>query len=490
MNYALTSHNKSVWEFYDKHKNINFEDINVIFVQILDKLLQDATPSLTPNVASQLLDSIKSLQTQVSTISESYTKINSDMNTNFTLKFVEFKREYMEDLKVILSNNTSERVAPLIKDYNDSLLDKTRLMINEIIPKNQESLYKDIERSITTLYTSINQDTNSLLKTSINKENLDNFISTLDEKFSKTLVSSQNVFNSIITSTESRLGTRLNELKDISSTNSFSQNNLQTNVNELLKKMENSSSKGKISENILFNVLHPLYPTAQIDSVGNTKETGDIMMQRKGKPTILFENKNYEKNIGQDEVRKFLHDVERQNCSGIMLAQHFGITNKDNFEIEIHNGNVLVYLHKVEYDAEKIKAAVDIIDHFKSKLVDLEMIGGDSANINKDVLDDINKEYQLFVSNKLSHIKTIKDFNQRLLSQIDEIKIPCLEHYLSKIYASSSSSEDICEFCNYVAKNPRALTAHHRGCAQKKQFVPVPVAEPIVANTIVSKKTK
>ena len=106
MNYALTSHNKSVWEFYDKHKNINFEDINVIFVQILDKLLQDATPSLTPNVASQLLDSIKSLQTQVSTISESYTKINSDMNTNFTLKFVEFKREYMEDLKVILSNNT------------------------------------------------------------------------------------------------------------------------------------------------------------------------------------------------------------------------------------------------------------------------------------------------------------------------------------------------------------------------------------------------
>jgi len=490
MNYALTSHNKSVWEFYDNHKNINFEDINVIFVQILDKLLQDATPSLTANVASQLLDSIKSLQTQVSTISESYTKINSDMNTNFTLKFVEFKREYMEDLKVILSNNTSERVAPLIKDYNDSLLDKTRLMINEIIPKNQESLYKDIERSITTLYSSINQDTNSLLKTSINKENLDNFISTLDEKFSKTLVSSQNVFNSIITSTESRLGTRLNELKDISSTNSFSQSNLQTNVNELLKKMENSSSKGKISENILFNVLHPLYPTAQIDSVGTTKETGDIMMQRKGKPTILFENKNYEKNIGQDEVRKFLHDVERQNCSGIMLAQHFGITNKDNFEIEIHNGNVLVYLHKVEYDAEKIKAAVDIIDHFKSKLVDLEMIGGDSANINKDVLDDINKEYQLFVSNKLSHIKTIKDFNQRLLSQIDEIKIPCLEHYLSKIYASSSSSEDICEFCNYVAKNPRALTAHHRGCAQKKQFVPVPVAEPIVANTIVSKKTK
>lgn len=468
MSFSLTSNNKEIYDFYNEHKNLNFESMNLLLVRILNQIMQETSPTINVNMVSQLIDNIKTLQNQVSGINDSFSKTQQDINTNFAMKFMEFKREYIEDLKMILTNNTSEKVAPIIKDYNDTLLDKTRIMINEIIPKTQENLYKDIEKSIHGLYSSINHDTNSLLKSSINKENLDQFISTLDEKFSKTLVNSQSIFNAIITSTEHRLDNKLTEIKNISSTNSSANTQLQTNISELLRKMENSSSKGKISENLLFNILNPLYPTAQIDSVGTVKETGDIIMVRKDKPIILFENKNYDKNVGQEEVRKFLHDVDNQNCSGIMLAQHHGIVNKDNFEIEIHNNNVLVYLHKVEYDAEKIKAAVDIIDHFKSTLTDMESDNGDSIQLNKELLDDINKEYQGFIANKLSHIKTIKDYNQKLLAQIDDIKVPSLEHYLSKIYASSSSKEDICEFCNYVAKNQRALTAHYRGCSLKK----------------------
>jgi len=154
-----------------------------------------------------------------------------------------------------------------------------------------------------------------------------------------------------------------------------------------------------------------------------------------------------------------------------MLAQHYGITNKDNFEIEVNNNNVLVYLHKVEYDADKIKAAVDIIDHFKATLDDNSSATGDSLTIDKEVLDDINKEYQLFTANKLSHIKTIKDCQQKLIAQVEEFKIPNLEQYLSKLYATSSSKNDVCEYCNYVAKNSRALVAHYRGCTQKKEFL-------------------
>jgi hypothetical protein len=257
---------------------------------------------------------------------------------------------------------------------------------------------------------------------------------------------------------------------------------LQNNITDLLKKMENSSSKGKISENLLFNVLLSLYPTAQIDFVGTTKETGDIILTRKDKPTILFENKNYDKNVIQDEVKKFLRDVEQQNCSAIMLAQHYGITNKENFEIEIHNNNVLVYLHKVEYDADKIKAAVDIIDYFKATLDNSGGIVGETLAIDKDILDDINKEYQLFIASKLSHIKTIKDYQQKLISQAEDFKLPNLEQYLSKLYASSSSKNDVCEYCNYVAKNSRALVAHYRGCTQKKQFNINP--QPILSNAL------
>lgn len=471
MDYSLTLNNKEIWEFYNENKNINFEEMSLVFVRILKKIILNSAPTMSTNVVVQLLENVKQLQSQVTNITDSFSKTQQEINSNFTMKFIEFKREYMEDLKMILTNNTAEKVAPIIREYNETLLDKTRIMINDIIPKNQESLYKNIEKSIDTLHSSINQDTNSLLRTSINKENLDQFIKTLDEKFSKTLVSSQTMFNAIITSSEHRLDNKLTELKDISSSNNSSQTQLQTNINELLRKMENSSSKGKISENILYNILNPLFPTAQIESVGTIKETGDILMSRKNKPTILFENKNYDRNVGQEEVKKFLRDIENQNCSGIMLAQHFGITNKDNFEIELHNNNVLVYLHKVEYDAEKIKAAVDIIDHFKSILTDIESNEGDVINITKDLLDDINKDYQNFINNKLNHLKTIKDFNQKLLAQVDEFKIPSLENYLSKLYASSSSKDDVCEFCNYIAKNTRALSAHYRGCAARRNHV-------------------
>jgi hypothetical protein len=437
---------------------------------MLDKIFEASNPSLDINIASQLIENIKSLQSQVSNVQDTVSKSQSDFSTNFSLKFMEFKREYIEDLKMILSTNASEKLAPIIKEYNESLLDKTRILIGEVIPKTQESLSKNIENSIKTLHSSIQQDTTSLMKNTINKEILDDFIESLEEKFSKTIVSSQSIFNSIVSTSETRLGTRLSEIKDISKTNSLDQTQLQKNIGELLKKMENSSSKGNISENILFNVLHSLYPTAQIDSVGTTKETGDIMLIRKDKPTILFENKNYNKNTPQEEVKKFLRDVELQNCSGIMLAQHYGITNKDNFEIEMNNSNVLVYLHRVEYDADKIRAAVDIIDHFKSKIGDMEKVGGNAIHIEKEVLDDINKECQLFIANKLAHIKTIKDFQQKLLAQVEDMKIPSLEHFLSKMYASSLSKDDVCEYCDYNAKNARALAAHYRGCAQKKQF--------------------
>ena len=469
MSHSLTINNKRIFDFYDEHKNLNFENMNLILVEILENLLKNTNPTLDMNVAASLLESVKGLQGKINNIEDVMNKNLNDISNVFTLKFIDFKKEYMTDLQLILSNNANEKVAPLIKEYNESLLDKTKIMFGEIIPKNQESLYKSIEGSLRTLQESVNKDTNLLIKSSLSKEVLQDYISKLDEKFGNTLLNTQNVLNTIVSSSEQRLDQRLGEIKEISSTNSSSQTNLYANINELLKKMENSSSKGKISENLLFNVLHSLYPTAQIESVGNIKETGDILIKRRDKPVILFENKNYDRNVGQEEVRKFLRDVETQKCCGIMLAQHYGIANKNNFEIEIHNNNVLIYMHNVEYDSYKIKAAVDIIDHFKICLDDLELGTGEHISLDKEFLDDINKEYQNFANNKLTHIKTIKDTQQKLIAQVEDLKIPTLEHYLSRMYASSGAKENTCEYCNYVAKNLRALTAHHRGCALKKQ---------------------
>lgn len=491
MDYHISFNNKKIHEFYQEHKNIDIESMNLVLIDILERLYQDINPVLTTNLASQLIENMRTLQTQMNNMNDSFTKSQSELNTNFVVKFIEFKKEYIEDLKMILTNTTSEKIAPIIKQYNDSLLDKTKLLISELIPKNNDVLSKEITLSMKELHSTINVDTTNLIKNSVNKERMEKFISEIDEKFTKTLNNSQSIINTLITSSEQRLDTRItdirttteqkiSEIKDISTSNNGTQSQLQSTISDLLKKMENSSSKGKISENLLYNVVTPLYPTAEINSVGTTKETGDIMMYRKDKPTILLENKNYDKNVTSDEVKKFIRDVETQNCCGIMLAQHSGIANKENYQIELYKKNIVIYLHNVEYDADKIKVAIDIIDHFKSQITDIES-GTDTLIIEKHILDDINTEYQTFITQKVTHIKTIKEFNQKLLSQIEEICIPSLEQFLYKNFSiSTSASQDVCEYCARTFKSQRALSAHYRGCTKKTDSKTTPIIENLV----------
>jgi len=541
--YALTCNNEKLWKFYNAHPSLNFETTNLLFMDVLEKFLQDANTSLSTNITAQLVEQIQRLQLQVVSITDNLSRTQNETAMNFNYKLSEFKKEYIEEVKVILTNNVAEKVAPLLKEQNAMMLDKTHLLINTLIPKNQdeasakqindsmkslessffdfkreyiddmkmiltnnvaeevaplmkeqnaimldkthllinelipknhdEALIKQINESMKELYSSISEDTNKLLTSSINQQTFTDFISSIDNKFSNALQSSQSLFGSteqrldssireIKTSTE----TQINYLKELSSSNQTITSSLNNSVSDLLKKMENSSSKGKISENIVFNILHTLFPCSQIDPVGTTKETGDIILTRNNKPKILIENKNWDKNVVQDEVKKFIYDVEKNDCCGLFLSQNYGIANKENFQIDISGKNILLYLHEVKNDAEKIRVAISIIDHFKSKLDELDN-NADVDIISKDVLDMINREYQNHALQKINMIKLIKDCNQKMIKQMDEIKIPSLEDYLSKRYAFSTS-KFTCKYCSFVGKNQGSLSSHLRGCIVRK----------------------
>jgi hypothetical protein len=148
-------------------------------------------------------------------------------------------------------------------------------------------------------------------------------------------------------------------------------------------------------------------------------------------------------------------------------------------------------MHEVNYDAEKIKLGIEIIDHFKETLDKMDD-KSDTDMIDRDVLDSINKEYQECCSHKLNILKTIKDFSQKLLKQVDEIHLPNLENYLSTRY-TFSVGKMVCEYCNFIAKNQQALSAHQRGCTVKKNMSgktdgEIGVEEPIIVQTPVENK--
>ena len=262
---------------------------------------------------------------------------------------------------------------------------------------------------------------------------------------------------------------KLLNINEISKSNKEILSSQNDKLNNLLNRFENSSAKGKMSENLVLNTLKDMYPNAEIYSVGQTKETCDIMLVRNNKPKILVENKDWRRPVIQEEVKKFMRDIELQKCCGLFLSQNTTITTKDNFEINVHDGNVLVYVHCANNDPEKIKIALDIIDAFSNtlKLLEEESCSDQDMNvISKEVSDHINAEYMNFLSKKNKTIKMAKEFIQTLVKQLEEFTIPSLEVYLASKY-SLSSSKFVCEFCGFMGKNQQSKSAHMRGCTKK-----------------------
>jgi hypothetical protein len=206
-----------------------------------------------------------------------------------------------------------------------------------------------------------------------------------------------------------------------------------------------------------------MFPTASIENTTSHTASGDFMIHREGYQDILIENKNYERNVDLDEIKKFIRDVNHKECSGIMMSQLSGIVSKPNFFIEIHNGKVLVYLHKVYFSKEQIKTAIDVIDHLSSRLSTIVTSEEEHGiNIRKEVLDRINEEVQLFIKNKELLATTIKESTRKMLAQVDEFQLPTLTLFLNDKYASVQNQSFVCETCNHSFPTKKGLAMHKK----------------------------
>ena len=447
---AITIKNKKVVDFYQANPNISVDHVNLLLVDMMEKMVHD---SMNSTMVSQLLDRLKNIETSMATAQESISRLNPELLLNISMKLMEIKKEYMEDTRTIMNSTVNDKISPLLKEYNSTVLDKTALLLQEL-PKSQDSFSSKIHDSMRDLQKSILEETRKVSS----GQSIQECIQSIDQKFTATQF--------ILSTSYDKMDTSIKELKlvqdhQFSSVKELTSVNQQS-VSELLKKMENSSSKGKVSENILFNSLQTLYPSASIEFVGMSKETGDFILERTGKPKVLIENKNWESTVPRDEVEKFIRDTSLQKCCGIFLSQNTGIANKENYEISVHDGNVLLYVHHVHNDAEKIKIAMDIVDHFKERMDenagDVEM-----DTIPKEVLDKINEECQLFLSQKMSLQKIVKDFQLKMCKQLEEMTLPSLDKYLASRYSNASAQSIVCA-CGFPCKNKQALASHKRAC--------------------------
>ena len=554
---SLTISNKKVIEFYEKNKCLDFEQINILCVDLFENVLQDATQNLTKNISSQILSECKENREKIMELNHQIQKLNNDL----TLKTHDVKKEYVEEMKTLLTIHTNEKIKVLLDNMNEQLLNKQKILlhefkddtqtssenntnriidktmlalnevnnnslnkitslveqntnhlvertkniINDIIPENQEKCTHQIQENIKSFFTLLHEDTKKIitnnseittflskyqekinmsektsseilgeLKTLLNKnkeENISHFIQNFDTKYNLLLQGIQTPIVSVINSSEERINTMLTSLNNTTKEQNVSQNKVMNDLEEFLNKYRNSSFKGQLGENHLCSVLTKMYPTAEIVDTSKLTSSCDFMLKRENKDTILIENKDYNVNVDPKEVKKFIGDCETRTSHGIFLSQNTGITSKNNYQIDITNGKILVYVHNYEYMSHKIQIGVEIIDTLSQKLKELNLEDKTEEMVfSREVMEEINAEYQLLISQKEAIIHYVKEFQKNIIIKLEDIRLPKLENILPLNLTSLNANKTVykCEKCNtFATDSSRSLSAHQRWCGKK-----------------------
>jgi len=317
-----------------------------------------------------------------------------------------------------------------LKDYNETMQDKTKLLFNEMFPKNNEFIANQINNTF-------------------------------------------NIFDKLINSTETRLQNTIMDTKNtieskLTSINTITntQNVISENINHLINKFHGSSTKGLFSEVSVVEGLTRIYPYGNVQHVGNKiNSSGDIMLTRKEHVPIMIENKEYKETVNQVEIQKFIDNAVLRQCNGIMLSQQSQIQNKDDFEININGELIFVYICNMGYNMDKIRTAISIIDHLKSQIA---FINKDKVNISltKDEIDSINVEYNATIAHKKFIIKMLHESHTKIVKEVESIRVPTMEYILMKEYGIKLSDEEDCTWCGKPCKNAAGVSAHLKSCEE------------------------
>ena len=439
--YTLT--NEKCIKFYDKNPHLDFNHINELFIGLIDNFINKDDTHLpvsdVKTILSNLHNTMALLNNNISNNNEiiklTYDVLNNNRDT------------YIQQIKnVINENNDDMKTLNLIKETNELWFEKSTLELSKQYPKMNQELLEELRKSLKEDH----KDNSLIFKELINNDQLS------EEKIERIIKDNFNIIsNNFIFSLQQHFNDE----------SMFYKNNLQ--IKNFLESQNNSSIKGKISEEKLENCLNSIFPSGEIINKSGEQKSCDYMIKRDNKPDILFENKDYKNNVPNEEIKKFIRDIEYQETHGILLSQNSGVTNKVDFQIDIHNNNILLYLHNVKFDKTKINLAVSIIDHVSRFLQDYNC-NNSNYSFKHDELLEIKKKYLFFINQKKNIIETYKKNTKEHLKSLEDFELPFLTSILNKLFSNVDQLTYVCDICNnYTAKNKRALTTHKNKCKKE-----------------------
>ena len=363
--------------------------------------------------------------------------------------------DFLKMVNKIQNQNNPDSVNHMIMQNIQSVL------CSDVVQNHQQEL---IEKNMNELKTMLKDMNDSDMPNSSRTDALKEYMNNFEMKSSMLLQNAQQPIYSFLSSSEDRLQQSISSIKKETSLDDESRTILKDISNMLSRLPEHICNEDALSKK-----LTKLYNTADIRNVLCDDEKQQVLMKRFRKPTTFFQLVSQDENVNNEQITDMLACVSEQNCNGILLSNHSGFSGKKDFHIDIHNNNIIVYIHNFAKNEDKLQMAIHIVDGFISRMNEISNVNTTGVHITQDLLEKINNEYQLFISQKTAVVDLLKENQKKVINQMDEIKFPCLDKYLSTKFSAPVATCGLkCDVCkNYSANNLKALAAHKRGCLRK-----------------------
>lgn len=520
-NYEIVINNQQIFEFYQKNPTLNIEQVNILCIQLFENILQDVSINNNKSINNQILTECLKNNHKLDEINHELSNKIDKLNSDLILKFFDIKKEYIEEVKQIVSiqgTEKAEKIHSQLKEFiqrdNLMMLDKQTIANNSIVQEiekkiknintdaldkifsNNNNIIDKINQFINTTFMQINPNIQEQIQKFTNdfkhtitdefkkcETSIDfaKLIQNHDDQFKEIgkialLVQNTNI-EQFLNTFEIKYNSLLGNILQCTSKQQNNQDKIFSSLEEFLDRYRNNSSaKGKFAENHLKLILEENIENAEIVDKSQTPHSCDLLLQRVGKHNILIENKVYTHKVPTTEIDKFKTDCIKEATHGIILSQLSKITLKYNYQIDFQqdcNGNkiILVYVNDVKDDFYKIQLAINIIDiltdYFNIEKYNSDNTSTSNFQISKETIIEINEEFKKIIIQKENIINIIKDFQKKITLSIEEFKLPVLEKYLLFMLPSSNCPSTItCYKCKiFTAKTKSALAAHQKSKA-------------------------
>ena len=477
--------NPKICAFFNNHPQLQIE---TLLLPLMDIIENHTAVSVSPHSAEHNTFQINELKTSAHTLKTAVANINKAVLS----AFLTYKTEYVDELKTI----GSDPCAPALLENNRKFIQKIQQLLYSHLPEYVfKHKYTVLHDKIAGVIRQFQQVIDANIETIFAKNELalihTEFVSNFELNSSHMIQSIQHLLNDFVQQKHDLVGKQLQELSSgaVSPASAIAYSRLNYELNDFLHSIKKYNPLPACP---FETVVSQIFPTASLTSDihgGETDFQNFVLSREHNKPIIYISSCSFkDRNINAEEIKEFNRNVQHRSCHGILISQYTGITSKPHFYIDIHVKTITVYLHNHHFSEEKLKIAADIIDHIHSKLSEFVLSPEHKQSIPKECLDDINREYQNFISQRETLLAFMKDTHKKMISQVSDIAFPALDKYLSSRYSSFKKQGFVCDICGvFNVPTLKGLAAHKRGCNRKNPasahgnpHVVVEKAEPVV----------